>query len=213
MAFIETPTFPSDISFGSAGGPQFKTTVVRTWSGAEQRNQAWEYPLHRYNIKYGLKDDTDVHTVLQWFHATLGRLNGFRFRDRFDYWSGVVAADGSATPAWNDQNLGTMATGVTTYQLIKTYTIGAQTYSRQILKPEMGTVKVGWSGAEKTETVDWTIDTTTGIITVPTPVNGADIFAGYEFDVPVRFASDLFQASWEDAGIQSTDIILQEILL
>ena len=40
MAFIET-RFPADISFGSAGGPEYSTDIVVTQGGYEQRNINW----------------------------------------------------------------------------------------------------------------------------------------------------------------------------
>ena len=40
MAFIET-RFPTDIAYGSAGGPEYFTDIVITQSGYEQRNANW----------------------------------------------------------------------------------------------------------------------------------------------------------------------------
>ncbi|MFN9789781.1 MAG: DUF2460 domain-containing protein, partial [Holosporales bacterium] len=47
--------FPVDISYGSAGGPQFSTDVVETISGFEQRNVNWSQARLRYNVAYGVR--------------------------------------------------------------------------------------------------------------------------------------------------------------
>jgi uncharacterized protein (TIGR02217 family) len=54
-----------------------------------------------------------------------------------------------------------------------------------------GTVRVGVEDEEKLEGVDYEVDVTTGIISFSHPVNkGMRIYAGFEFDVPVRFDTD-----------------------
>ena len=40
MAFVEVQ-FPTDISYGSSGGPEYATDIVATNSGYEQRNINW----------------------------------------------------------------------------------------------------------------------------------------------------------------------------
>ncbi|RMD47084.1 MAG: TIGR02217 family protein, partial [Alphaproteobacteria bacterium] len=46
------------------------------------------------------------------------------------------------------------------------------------------------------EGVDWEVDVTTGVITFTTaPGDGAEVTAGFEFDVPVRFDTDRISVS------------------
>ena len=49
MAFIETQ-FPTDISYGSSGGPEYATDVVISQSGAEQRNVNWTQARARFTV-------------------------------------------------------------------------------------------------------------------------------------------------------------------
>jgi len=53
--------------------------------------------------------------------------------------------------------------------------------------------------------VDWEIDLNTGVVSFgEAPDAGVEITAGYEFDVPVRFAVDAIQTSV--ASFQAGDV-------
>jgi uncharacterized protein (TIGR02217 family) len=57
-------------------------------------------------------------------------------------------------------------------------------------------VKVALSGDPLQEAVDFDVDLLTGIVTLAAaPEVGAEITAGFEFDVPVRFDTDRIQMS------------------
>ena len=208
MAFVDV-RFPEDISFGSSGGPEYRTTVIELWSGHEQRNAVFSYPRHKYNVKYGIKSHADVVQVLDFFHAMAGRLHSFRFRDRFDWWSGQSVTGDTSSVDWTDVNLG--APGAATQQLTKKYTQGAVTLTRTINRPVSGTVRVGWSGLERTQGVDWTVDTSTGILTYSGGDPGTAVSAGFEFDVVCRFEQDYFAPMWADLGVMDSDIMLVEV--
>jgi uncharacterized protein (TIGR02217 family) len=80
-----------------------------------------------------------------------------------------------------DEECAVVGLTATTFQLYKAYTDGGETYLRRILKPRAGSVLYSSTG-------DYTIDTTTGIITV---VSGDDpVVSEFVFDVPVWFALD-----------------------
>ena len=51
MAFIEV-RFPTDIAYGSAGGPEYSTDIVITQGGYEQRNVNWSQARARYNVAH-----------------------------------------------------------------------------------------------------------------------------------------------------------------
>ena len=87
------------------------------------------------------------------------------------------------------------------YQLQKIYADSAQSYARAIQKPIAGTVVVYFAGVA--QSTWWTVDTTTGLVTLATsatPANGAAITADFQFDVPVRFDTDTMAAQSEDIG-------------
>ena len=187
MAFLETQ-FPTDISYGSRGGPGYSTEIITLDSGQEIRIARWANARHRYDASYGVSDYPDLKTILDFYHATRGPADGFRWKDWMDYASDATGRgpDFGTAVAWNDQSLGNFGTATDTIQLRKGYTTGATTRYRNITKPVSGTVKVGWGGAEKSS--GWTVDTTTGLVTITdSGADGLEIFAGFEFDVPVRF--------------------------
>ena len=84
----------------------------------------------------------------------------------------------------------------TVFPLVKQYRSGAFSYARPIAKPVAGTVRLGVEQDELQEGVDYAVDVITGIVTfTQPPPAGAEVLAGFEFDVPVRFDTDRIQTS------------------
>jgi len=189
MSFHEV-RFPTGVSLGSLGGPERVTEVVQLASGAEERNTPHYSSRRRYDAGYGIATLDDMHAVIAFFEARRGRLYGFRFRDPFDFRS----CPPLRAPAPSDQVLGLGYGQQTDFPLIKTYSSGAQAYTRRIHKPVAGSVRVAVAGTEQTD--GWSVDTTTGIVTFTEPPGeGAEVTAGFEFDVPVRFDTDRLDLS------------------
>lgn len=192
--FIETPRFPEDISYGSSGGPEFKTHVFEGHSGVEQRQAAWTVARARYDVSYGIRDTTDMDTVRAFFYNCHGRASGFRFKDWSDY---TLTAE----------PIGTGDGVEVAFQIIKTYTVGSETYVRNITKPIAG-IQVFRDGVEATLGAQYTIDTTTGIITFGSAVTDTVVVTVTgEFDVPVRFDVDQLTAKHEGFETEAWDSI------
>ncbi len=191
MSFHEV-RFPVNLSFGSVGGPERRTEVVTLANGFEERNTPWEHSLRRYDAGIGMRSLDDLETLIAFFEARRGQLHGFRWKDWSDYKSSAPSAD----PTYLDQILGWGDGSKTQFQLIKTYRSGDQSYARPIQKPVDGTVLIGLKGDPQVEGVHFTYDANTGIVTFMTPPDsGAEVTAGYEFDVPVRFDTDRIHTS------------------
>lgn len=189
MAFHEVQ-FPTGIAYGATGGPAFRTSIIQMDSGAEERVARWEQPLYRYDVSKGIKDLSDIQAVLEFFIARQGATAGFRFKDWTDYSSDPTHDQAGSTPDDEDVEIGTGDGATTDFQLIKKYTSGAVTRTRNITKPVSGTVVVAVDGVAQTESTDFTVNTTTGVVTFDAgsiPTAGQSITAGYDFDVPVRF--------------------------
>ncbi len=187
--FIETPRFPTLVSQGASGGPEFNTDVVVIRSGFEARNVNWETSRSRYDAALGVKHIQHLEEVIAFFRIAQGKAHEFRYKDFSDFKS--CAFNNTITPT--DQIIGVGDAVVAAFQLKKTYTVGSNSYVRTIKKPVAGTVRVAVNGVEKTITTHWTINTTTGIITFTggnIPPNGHSVTAGFEFDVPCRFDTD-----------------------
>ncbi|MEJ0043122.1 MAG: DUF2460 domain-containing protein [Rhizomicrobium sp.] len=180
MTFHET-RFPTALAFHSTGGPERKTEIVTLGSGFEERNAVWANSRRRYDAGYGVKTLDDLHAVIAFFEARLGRLYGFRFKDWADFKS--CAPGTTATPL--DQ--AATALDAHNFQLVKTYTSGPSSWARSIAKPVAGSVRVAVGGTEQGS--GFAVDTTTGVVTFAAAPGDA-VTAGFEFDVPVRFDSD-----------------------
>ena len=208
--------FPTNISYGSQGGPGYKTQIVQTDSGYEQRIIRWSQPRHKYDVSYGVRSYEDIADLKTFYMARMGAAYTFRFKDWTDFTTtetGIDANMGGSATSWDDQLIATQdGSGETEFQLVKRYTSGSETRVRNITKPIAGTIRVGWGGVEKTS--GWALNTTTGVLTIdPAPSNGDDIVWGGQFDVHCRFgesADELLNISVDDFGsgsIPSIEIV------
>ncbi|OUS20851.1 TIGR02217 family protein [Litorivita pollutaquae] len=191
MGFHET-RFPASLSFGSVGGPERRTDVVTLANGFEERNTPWAHSRRRYDAGVSMRSLDDIETLISFFEARNGQLNGFRWKDWADYKSCLASRD----IAYDDQVIAIGDEIEASFQLTKTYRSGDESYTRPITKPVAGTVRVGVAGDELQEGIHYSVDTATGIVTFVHPPNeGFEITAGFEFDVPVRFDTDRIQTS------------------
>ena len=198
--------FPTSISRGSSGGPERRTEIVVTGSGAEERNSRWADSRRRYNAGFGVKSLDDIHLVVAFFEERRGRLHGFRWKDHLDFKSGAVSA--AVTP--RDQAIGTGDGTNRSFQLVKRYGTGLRDYLRTITKPVAGSVRIAVGGQEVT---GFTLDAFTGLVTLAAaPAAGAAVTAGFLFDVPVRFDTDELRINLAQfAGGDIPDIPIVEI--
>lgn len=188
MSFHEV-RFPTEISRGAQGGPERRTDVVVLGSGYEERNSRWADSRRSYNAGYGVKSLNDLHAIIAFFEERRGRFYGFRWRDHTDAKS--CPPGDELTPL--DQQIGTGDGTASEFQLQKTYGSAHAPWMREIKKPVAGTVRVAVDGIEQTESTDFVVDPTSGVVTFLAghiPPAGQTVSAGFEFDVPVRFDTD-----------------------
>jgi len=191
MAFHEI-RFPANLSFGALGGPERRTEVVELANGHEERNTPWAASRRRYDAGTGLRALDDLELLVAFFEARMGMLHSFRWKDWGDYRSAPASKPITAM----DQLLGLGDGETRSFALRKAYRSGAQTYWRAITKPVAGSVLAAVGQDALTLDRDYTVDATTGIITFNrAPETGAEVQAGFEFDVPVRFDTELIQTS------------------
>lgn len=189
MSFHEV-RFPDKIGRGARGGPRRRTQIVTLASGAEERNASWAQARRAYDVSYGIRRADDLAEVVAFFEARLGQLYGFRFKDWSDYKSGLPSR---ATDA-RDQLLGTGDGSQRHFRLRKRYGTDDLGIWRPIRKPVGGSIKVAVAEAEQFS--GWSVDADTGILSFDTaPANGAAVTAGFEFDVPVRFDTDMMDVT------------------
>src|SRR5262249_22706208 len=123
--------FPIAVAFHSTGGPERRTEIVTLGSGFQERNAVWANSRRRHAAGSGVRTVDDLHEVIAFFEARLGRLTGFRFRDFADWKS---CAPGAAISPL-DQAIGTGDGAATAFPLTKTYVSGPASWVRRIAKP------------------------------------------------------------------------------
>jgi uncharacterized protein (TIGR02217 family) len=178
--------FPLALGREASVTPAFSTAIVTTAAGVEQRNADWADARLRFDAGPGVRSEADIATLLAFFRARRGAARAFRFRDPFD-WS-----SGGTVPTPLDQSLGLGDDAATSFPLIKRYGEGDEAQVRRITRPVAGSVRVAVGGIE---TSGWSL-LADGIVSFETaPAAGAEVTAGYLFDVPVRFAEDTLEVS------------------
>lgn len=191
MSFHEV-RFPTAISFGSTGGVERRTEIISLVNGFEQRNTPWEHSRRRYDAGLGVQSLDELETVLSFFEARRGMLNGFRWKDWLDHKSSTP----SAVPTALDQVIGAGDGVATAFELAKTYAPGLYEFRREITKPVADSVRVAIDGVEIAGGASFSVDAATGVVSFAiAPAVGAVVTAGFEFDVPVRFNTDVIEVN------------------
>src|SRR5690349_1840815 len=145
--------FPTEISYGAQGGPQFNTTVLELASGYEKRNINWSKVRAQYNVAYGVRTPDHMKTIQNFFMARWGRAYSFPYKDWRDF-------------KIENQSIGTGDGTTKIFQIHKRYSSGGFFYDREITKfkdDSLGTLTVG--GVTMVRGTDFTADHTTGKIT------------------------------------------------
>lgn len=194
MGFHNDP-FPDNISYGSRGGPGYRSSVIFTDSGKRHAVQRWSNALRRYNVAYGVKEYDDLTALLEFYLARDGIIHSFPFKDYLDHATTPthrVGGTGDAAVTFSDVTIGTGDGSTTTFQMFKTYTSGVYSKNRAITKTKTGTVLAAVDGVEKDEGVDFSVNDLTGILTFTTPPPDGDaVTAGCEFFVPCFFGDEV----------------------
>lgn len=163
MTFHDDIRIPVYMDRDVTGGPQFNTTIIKLFSGAERRNKNWQRSLGTWDAAYGITDKANLLDLINTFYAVSGMADGFRMKD----WSDFQIGDTLGGDTTTKQAIGTGDALNGTYQIYKAYMMGSTTFQRTITRPVTGTLRVFWNSTEKTIVTDFTCDFTTGIITFP----------------------------------------------
>jgi uncharacterized protein (TIGR02217 family) len=178
MTVIETRLSPK-VEAGFTAVPVWNTRVVSLRNGHERRNAQQTMPKRRFSARYAKFTRAERGEMLNVVMATLGQTYAFLFKD----WSDFDVTG---------QSLGVAPSGSTAVQLVKTYTFGSQTLTRTITRPVAATVVVYQAdGSGNPIAKAGTVSATTGLFTPSTAwTAGRALTADFQFDLPVRFATD-----------------------
>ena len=181
---------PLALSENAIVSPEFSTHIVTSTSGHEFRNSNWADARMRYDVGPGIRSEDELGILIAFFRARHGPATAFRLRDPYDHSSNAM----TGTPSSSDQLIGVGDGQTSTFQLVKNY--GEQ--SRPITRPGAGSIQVNVGGAD---TTNWTLQDGGRIALTAAPADGAEVRAGFTFDVPVRFAEDRLDISGVDFAV------------
>ncbi len=180
--------YPLALGRDATASPEFSTSISLTASGFERRNSQWSDARMNYDVGPGIRSETELGTLLEFFRARRGPARGFRLSDPFDFSSNGLT--GNPTPT--DQPIGVGDGQTVSFRLSKSYGPGTDPQVRAITRPRAESVLVSVNNAV---TQDWTLEAGGRLILGEAPPTGAEIRAGFLFDVPVRFAQDRLDIS------------------
>ncbi|HEY0113523.1 MAG TPA: DUF2460 domain-containing protein [Allosphingosinicella sp.] len=185
MEAFEDVRFPIALGQEASVEPAFSTAIVTTAAGVEQRNSDWADARLRFDAGPGVRGEEELKVLIAFFRARRGAAIGFRLEDPFDHSSNGMTGEVGAA----DQLLGIGDGARTEFPLVKSY--GSQ--RRRITRPQAGSVRVSVSGTEWLS--GWTLESLGLVRLDVAPAEGAEVKAGFRFDVPVRFAEDRLSVS------------------
>lgn len=127
---------PVCLSYGSGMGPRFKTTVIETEGGLEQRNQVWQYERLEYEARYDTTLEIEYSHMMKFFKIMGGRAHSFLATDPLNYFAAAgegvfVTTQGSPTQS----------------QMIKRVSIDGYTADMIVNKPKSGTITLTGGGS------------------------------------------------------------------
>lgn len=167
MAFLEE-RLPTTIDWGGSFSEKHAIQTVTTAGGNEYRSLRHPYVQLSYDIAYKRDIGFVRQKILDLYTRANGTFRGFRVKDSKDFSSN--AYDQPATAF--DQPM--LLISGTSYQLMRWYgnSVDPMCARRRVRKPVAGTVKVGIGGVA-IQSAQWSVDTTTGIVTIAANKTGA----------------------------------------
>lgn len=193
MQAFDDVSFPLSLGLEAVVTPEFSTGVIVSASGFERRNALWSDARLRFDLGPGIRSAAELGVLLAFFRARRGAARGFRLRDPTDFSSNAM----TGTPTASDQWLGTGDGANTRFALVKNYG-ESDPQQRRITRPVPGSVRVSVGGAIRAE--GWTLVAGGIVAFVAPPPAGAEVRAGFLFDVPVRFATDQLEIAGHAAN-------------
>ena len=188
---------PNCVAIFAVGTSEFSTSVVSAMSGREARSMDTQIPRRRYRLENCVLSIKEFELFYSFFQARGGQRFSFRMRDHFDYKT-------------EKHLIGVGDAENTDFQLFKTYEDDITPYQRVISKPVADSVEI-WH-IDQMLAIE-SIDENSGVIKLQAaPDEGVEICASFEFDVPVRFATDFIKYSLRsDGSVGLEDVELIEV--
>ncbi|WP_379923166.1 DUF2460 domain-containing protein [Erythrobacter sp. R86502] len=182
MESFDNISYPFALGRSASVAPEFSTSIAVTASGHERRNSLWSDARLHFDVGPGIRSESELSELIAFFRARRGPARGFRVTDPFDNSSNGM----TGIPTMLDQLLGTGDGARADFQLVKSYG-GTEPQVRPITRPQAQTLVVSVGGVATTE---WVLREKGLLRLLSAPPVGAEVRAGFRFDVPVRFSED-----------------------
>ena len=182
MQAFDDVLYPLALGRDAGVSAEFSTSISLTASGYERRASHWTDARLHFDVGPGLRSEEELGTLIAFFRARRGAARGFRLRDPFDYSSRGMTGQ----PEPLDQLLGIGDGRTARFRLCKHYS-GPEPQVRYITRPRAESVVASVAGVVVKE---WALEQGGWIVFSKAPPAGAEVRAGFYFDVPVRFATD-----------------------
>jgi uncharacterized protein (TIGR02217 family) len=204
MQAFDDVLYPLALGRDAGVSAEFSTSIAVTASGHERRGSHWSDARLHFDVGPGIRSEAELGTLIAFFRARRGAGRAFRLRDPLDFSSRGMT--GTPTPA--DQLLGTGDGLTARFRLRKLYA-GPEPQVRWITRPREDSVLVSIDG---TPVGGWALEDGGWIAFTDAPAAGAEIRAGFLFDVPVRFAADRLDVTGADfAAGEAPSVPLVEV--
>ncbi|KPF63001.1 DUF2460 domain-containing protein [Porphyrobacter sp. AAP60] len=187
MDSFDNVLYPFALGRNASVAPEFSTSIAVTASGHERRNSLWSDARLHFDVGAGIRSEAELSDLVAFFRARRGPARGFRLMDPFDHSSNGM----TGAPTMLDQLIGTGDGLRADFQLTKAYG-PAEPQMRPITRPRPESLLVSVGGAATTA---WTLTEKGVLRLLAAPPAGAEVRAGFLFDVPVRFAEDRLDIS------------------
>jgi len=84
MSAFPTLKTGATLQYPAQRATEFSTDVVKFVDGSEQRFRGYQTPLRRWSIRLELLDETELHTLREFFRTQSGAAESFSFTDPWD---------------------------------------------------------------------------------------------------------------------------------
>lgn len=200
MTFIDV-RLPTGIERGATRIDEEAIEIEVTDGLWEQRNARHSQSLLEFNINIAdgkLATATNIQAIRSMYKVARGKLHTFRFRDWTEY-------------QLVDETIGTGNGSATTFQIKKSWTLDGNTVSRVITRPcDSPAIVVKKNGVVQVS--GFSVNYDTGVITFTSaPANGHAIQVTCDFDIPVRFDTDLTSVMRAFTAERLEGIVLVEV--
>lgn len=213
--FIETPRLNLLPGWKFTVEPLYSTTITPRGQNRERRNLAAEFPRHRITVQIPRDRVSDIQYLRRFWHVCRGRTVGFRVQDPSDYVSTNFGSQHDAedpAPTFQDQPLVADDLSPGHWLFFKQYPIGEGSdeliMERILVRPVNSTLLIGNGVGAQQASDRWQIDGFGRLVKLAGFV-GTPMTWGGQFDIPVRFDSEL-PIDVEDFRVDTVNFVLLE---